>query len=365
MDTFFRTQTLLLLFIALCVVMTQAVASEAPKDAMPKVLRLIDFEVLRGNSANDVTGHWAAVKLPDSWREHQQTPFRYSWYRSVLDESNGVVDLQTPFAVYIPRVSMNVSVMVNGREIGNGGRFSEPISRNHGRPLLFFVPALAEDRRGPVVLTMQVSDNSWAFGYLGPVYVGAPNLLSAMYRQRNFWQVQLTTALALLMLIFSLASFALFVRRRKETHYFWFGAAMFLFAVDTFNVFVTDIPVGRKTWEIYSQEVIFAFAVAVIIFIHRFTQQGWKRAEPLLAVLLLVKPVMLLMVDVNWFFATSSAFNIVVIGYGLALAVLVVNSYMKTARFETGITALSGMILLAVAFLSGLFLVGAWHKMNT
>ena len=341
----------------------QGVAGERPIEPATKVLRLTQFEALR--SADDSrVGAPSAITLPDSWHEHQQTPFRHTWYRTSLDFKKDLPVVRHSFAVYIPRVSMNASVSINGREIGNGGRLSEPISRNHGRPLLFFVPAWAAEQSGPIYLTIHVADNSWAFGYLGPVYVGDAAVLGSMYRARDFWQVQLTTALALLMLIFSLTSFVLFTRRRKETHYFWFGAAMLLFAVYTFNVFVTDIPVERKIWEIYNQEVVFAFAVAVIVFIQRSTRQGWRRVETLLGMLLLIQPGVLLIVDASQLFAAASVFNLIVIVYGLALAVMVVIGYFKTASFESGVTALSGVVLLAVAFHTWLVQVGVFDPEN-
>jgi signal transduction histidine kinase len=310
------------------------------------VLRLTHFNVVRNNSGElDTNNPTEAIVLPDSWHEHHQTPFRNSWYRTDVTFGDG----NSPFAVYIPRASMNVSVAVNGKEIGNAGRFSEPISRNHGRPLLFIAPSWITNGSNAIDLTIRVTDNHWAFGYLGPVYVGDIATLTAMYQTREFWQVQLTMALALLMLIFSIASFALFMRRRNDKYYFWFGSAMFLFAVDTFNVFVIDIPTDRLNWEIYNQIVVYAFAVATIIFIHRFTRVGWQWIEPILGIILLLKLFTLHTVDIRYFFITASIFNLAVIGYGLILAVLVIRSYLRTSNFEAGITALSGLILLAVA----------------
>ena len=40
----------------------------------------------------------------------------------------------TAYAVYLPRVSMNAAVYVNGLLVGSGGSFDEPVARNCGQP---------------------------------------------------------------------------------------------------------------------------------------------------------------------------------------------------------------------------------------
>jgi len=346
---------------ALCIIILLAVCSGNLKAANNNVLRLTSFEVTRSNSDNfDSNTAPEPVTLPDSWHERQKTPFRNAWYRTQFRAD----DIQSPIAVYIPRVSMNASVTVNGKEIGNGGRFTEPISRNHGRSLFYIVPSWITQQSDIINLTIRVTDNSWAFGYLGPVYVGDAATLNSMYHTREFWQVHLTLALALLMLIFSIASLSLYVKRAKEKYYFWFSGAMLLFAVDTFNVFVIDIPTSRQTWEIYNQIVVYAFAVMTITFVHRFTHVGWKAIEPLLGAVLIIKLFVLIMLDVEYLFVAASAFNLLVIGYGLILAFLVIRSYLIKPRFETGVTALSGLILLAVASHTWLVQLGILNPEN-
>lgn len=344
-----------------CLPLLLAVFSANAYSSEQSVKRLTEFNVIRSiNDHYDKNQMAQSVTLPDSWHEKQNPPFRNSWYSAKIN----VADVRKPFAVYIPRVSMNVSVTVNGKEIGSGGQFTEPISRNHGRPLLFVAPAWLLQGDTVADLTIRVSDNLWGLGYLGPVYVGDLSTLTNMYHVREFWQVHLTLALALLMVIFSVVSFTLYAIRGKETHYVWFGLAMLLFAVDTFNVFVTNIPVERRAWEIYSQTIVYAFAVATIVFIHRFTQVGWKFVEPILGIILVIKLVTLLLVDVRDLFVIASIFNLVVISYGALLAVMVVRSYIKTSRYETGVTALAGLILLAVASHTWLVQFGIFNPEN-
>ncbi len=345
----------------MCMLMLLTVYPGNLKAADNNVLRLTSFDVIRSNNDNfDANRVPEPVTLPDSWRERQQTPLSNAWYRTEFKAG----DVASSFAVYIPRVSMNASVTVNGKEIGNGGHFTEPISRYHGRSLFYMVPDWVTQNSKIINLTIRVKDNSWAFGYLGPVYVGDTSTLSSMYHSREFWQVQLTLALALLMLIFSIASFFLYIRRAKEKYYFWFGGAMFLFAVDTFNVFVIDIPTERFIWEIYNQIVAYAFAVMTIIFVHRFTDVGWKGIEPILGIVLVVKLLVLMILDVKYLFVVASAFNFLVIGYGLILTFLVMRSFLKTSRFETGVTALSGLILLVVASHTWLVQLGIFDPEN-
>ena len=330
----------------LCVVILYVYSSSKINAKDGSILRLTHFDVVRSNSDSyDPKKPGESVTLPDSWREHQKPRIRNSWYRTQIELDS----TQKSFAVFIPRVSMNASVSINGNEIGNGGRFTEPISRNHSRPLLFVSPLAITEQDRNIDLAIRVSDNSWALGFLGPVYVGDTATLTSMYRKAEFWHVHLTIALALLMSIFSVASFALHFRREKEKFYFWFGLAMLLFAVDTFNIFIIDIPVSRHVWDIYHQMVIYTFAFATIVFIHRFTKIGLTYMEPVLGGVFVIKFIVLMLVDVNHLYFAGSIFNLMIISYGFLLAFLVTQSYFREARFETGVSALSGIMLLAVA----------------
>src|SRR5207244_3014148 len=79
---------------------------------------------------------WIAQTFPDNWSQTRRGIGGTVWYR--LDYR--IDDLTPAYAVYLPRVSMNAAVYVNGLQIGSGGSFNEPVSRNWNRPLYFLIP---------------------------------------------------------------------------------------------------------------------------------------------------------------------------------------------------------------------------------
>lgn len=348
-----KTITLdVLLAAALC---QTSVCLAAPGGAAKEPLQLTAFEVTRSdNDAYDTAAEWIPITLPDSWPDHRPLNRHNAWYRTTIKAGN----LRPPLAVYIPRHSMNLAVNINDVEIGNGGQFSEPIARNHGRPMLFQVPAVAINPNETITLTIRVTDNSWALGYLGPVYIGDAVTLAKMYRNNEFWNVHIPNSLAIVMLIFSIICFVIVYHRRQETFYFWFGAAMLFLAFDTFNVFINPIPVRRELWEVYNQTNIFAFAVATILFVHRFTGVGWVKMERLLWLLLAAKALILPFISTSWFFNVANMVNLIAIGYGAVLLFLIILHYLQSRSFESGLTASAGMILIGVALHTWLIQAG-------
>ena len=319
------------------------------------VFRLTQFEVARSNNETPPAARdYRPITLPDSW-QRSGADVRNAWYRTSVKIP---VDVST-LALYVPRLSMNIGVFIDGQSIGTGGQFTEPISRNHGRPMIFYLPEAVVENKTNFVLTIRITDNPWALGYLGPVFIGDAMVLTSQYRIREFLQVLLPAGLGLVMIVFALSSLYIFIRRPSETQYCWFALAMTLFSVDTFNVFVTSIPVTRIWWEIYVQTTIFAFATSLIIFVHRFTSTGWRRIESLLAVLLIMQIVVLSLSSEYYFYSIKNLFNMSIMMYGCFLTVLIVRRYLQTSSHEAGITALAGIILLALSVHTWLIHSGA------
>ena len=107
------------------------------------------------------------VTLPHDWlREHKK--YNEGWYRF-----NFFVDERprSLYAIYFPTVSQNAAVYLNGIEVGNGGSFSEPVSRNWPRPLIFPVaPELIQEDKNELLIQMVSSPSGR--GLLPGFYVG-------------------------------------------------------------------------------------------------------------------------------------------------------------------------------------------------
>lgn len=125
---------------------------------------------------------WEEVALPDRWNINHPATGGFIWYRLSLPIGSAPTE---PYAIYVPRVNMNLALYLNGQLIGDGGRFSEPVARNWNRALLFNVPASLL-RPGENLIHLRV------FGYrnsnsgLSEIMAGPASALAPHYERRHF-----------------------------------------------------------------------------------------------------------------------------------------------------------------------------------
>jgi signal transduction histidine kinase len=201
-----------------------------------------EFASLGGASPPGDDADWRATALPDDWQRDARAMVD-GWYRLRVRRS----DVATPCAVYLPTVHMNAAVWLNGRFLGSGGRFDEPVARNWNRPLLFGIPAglLGPDEN---VLLVRVKADRMEDGLLGPVYVGGADLLNSAYARRFFFKVTALRAIALSQGVLLLFLVALWARRRRDTVYGWFAAASLAWSLTWPNLLVVEIPFATRAW---------------------------------------------------------------------------------------------------------------------
>ncbi|MDH3685512.1 MAG: sensor histidine kinase [Myxococcales bacterium] len=222
---------------------------------------------------------WQHVRLPDEWRTRRPERSGFAWYRLEMP-ARKIGDER--LAVYLASVGMNAAVWVNGRPIGSGGSFEDPVARNFNRPLLFpFSRALLG--RGPDVLHVRLfCYDTPHHGYLGPVAVGPAEPLERAYSRRLFWQVrlaELATWLAVVMLAFVSA---IWLATGRQGLYGWFVLATGFWILNSLNYWVREPPVGTWSWERLVNAPIEGLAVALALWSHRLLGIRLPRVERVL-----------------------------------------------------------------------------------
>jgi signal transduction histidine kinase len=186
---------------------------------------------------------WHATTLPDDWQRNARAAAE-GWYRLRVRRAD---DGAVPWAVYLPTVRMNAALWLNGRFVGDGGRFEDPVARNWTRPLFFSVP-VGLLHPGENMLLVRVKADRVDDGLLGPIYVGPADVLRSAYARRFFFKVTALRAIALSQAVLLLFLVALWARRRHDTAYGWFAAASLAWSLTWPNLLVVEIPIAARAW---------------------------------------------------------------------------------------------------------------------
>lgn len=180
--------------------------------------------------------------LPDDWRRAPAGRLA-GWYALPFAVARAHDE---PWAVYLPAVSMNAAVYLDGELVGDGGRFAEPIARHWSRPL-FWPLAGAAPSAGEHVLHVRVQADLPDTGLLDRVYVGPVAVLEPLYARRYFLKVEAVWIVTLCLLIVGTFTGSLWFQWRDPS-YGWFAAAAFAWAGMHANLLVVDPPLGTLAW---------------------------------------------------------------------------------------------------------------------
>ncbi len=227
--------------------------------------------------------NWHHVALPHNW---DNAPYivqgREGWY--VFDYKLEREPKEI-WAIYLPRLSMNLAVYLNGALLNLGGSFDEPISRNWNRPLFFVIPEHML-HAGTNRFSIRLKAYPHSGGGLGRVYLGPMRVLERNYKW-HFRTFISTTIISCAMTVSLGLAMLLFWYLRKEPMFLWFALANFFSAFYLSNHFVQNIPVSRHVWEWLFHISIDAFSFCLMVFTHRWLEMDRKRWERALLVYVL------------------------------------------------------------------------------
>jgi signal transduction histidine kinase len=219
---------------------------------------------------------WQPMTLPDAWDSSRPDHQGYAWYRLRFDTP---ADWRAPLALYLPSVSMNAQVELNGQLLGLQGQMHEPVTRNFYTPLIFALPqAMLQPPGTPNELRILVMGYRLYRSGLGPVSVGPAAPLQAAWSVRRFWQNTGTLITSVLMLGLALAGALLWRRAPRARMYGWFTLAAAVWGVRNLNFVLTDNPFGNLWWNRASLAGAAAFVGLFALFTQDYSR--WMQRAP-------------------------------------------------------------------------------------
>jgi signal transduction histidine kinase len=243
---------------ALCVLLLRL-----PQPSPPSSYRLIDARASQSGAERVVT-------LPDRWRKPSSAE-EASVY--TLSFATGDVAPDHPWSVFVPRFMDRIVVAVNGAVIFDSGRDPQANRPTQNTPELVTIPApLLRD--GTNALTIRLLAWGPLGGFLDPVYVGPDEELRPAYEQRRLlfvtapvifsaWQAGLAAIVGIIWL-----------KRRHETFYGVFAAAMLLGFMQAFG---TVSPTLYSVWNTAVVASAALESVCVVLFVVTFLGFSWPR----------------------------------------------------------------------------------------
>ncbi len=227
--------------------------------------------------------NWSPQSLPDSWNKNHPD-VEQIWYRTHLTYESSGDEL---LGLYIPSVTHNAALYINGVWVGQGGPFNKPLSRHHNEPLLLsFSPQLLHV--GENRIDIRVATTFHDQGFLSELYFAPVTQLMDAYQLKYFVRVELIRWVTVALFLMGCITFSFWLARPQDTIYLILSMIMMVWGTHNFNLFVAEIPFSTPIWEALIMGTLGWAVILIVLFIQRYIGERDQRVELLLFVLALL-----------------------------------------------------------------------------
>jgi hypothetical protein len=219
---------------------------------------------------------WVDVTLPDDWSTRWPGFDGVVWYRLTWSQSAALDDV----ALYIEYLTLAGEIRVNGALLARDANLAEPLSRGWNIPRFLRLPPPLL-REGENTLLVRVSGLAQYQPGLGPVHVGAAAPLQANYQAARWLRQRLGFVSLGVGITLGLFFLVLWLMRRREVAYGWYGAQQLVWLPIAWNVVATS-PWPFATTDPYqnvTEVAVPLFAGCWTMFVLRFCERHWPRSE--------------------------------------------------------------------------------------
>jgi signal transduction histidine kinase len=262
------------LLICLLFLLVPAVATADPV----VVLRNAQFVRSDSNAPPADSAPWKFQPLPDNWDVEHPHSFGYAWYRLRFDLP---FQPEQPYAAYLSAFRNDGRIWVNGVYTGRTVPCAMPWS---GPPQIFTIPPTLL-HAGPntidLRLFVQQGDGGTASGQGGvsPVIIGDERSVRPQYELELYFRETGPEFSGILSAVLGLFMLSLWVQRRQETMYGYFGLVALLWAASTLYDFVSNPPIPIPEWLTVMYSLDHVLPVLLFVFALRYAGWRWPRIE--------------------------------------------------------------------------------------
>jgi len=277
------------------------------------------------------------VNLPD-WNSADTMNTTSLWYLLPIQRTS---DTSIKRAIYLPKISQNVEVFLNGKWLGNGGNMEEPITRNRNNSLLFSFDSSWLRAKNTIAIHLVGQYDSRT--YLGEVYIGSYDQLKNHAELNNHLRIDLAATITLCMLLTSILVSVLWIMRQSDTHYLCYGVFSVLWAFHDSNHFVRNIPIPLNLWETLMPLSFGIAMLGIAFFLHRTIGTYSKKIESILTKAVFLLAIPFCYQDLDWilFYAYQIWMPMITI-LGVYLFYFLYDVYKKTHEDHLILLLISG-----------------------
>ncbi len=288
--------------------------------------------------------HWNPVTLPDNWNLSHPDRGGIGWYQFTFFLDRPSHDL---WGIYLPRLSANAQVFVNGILVGSGGRMVEPISLNSFRPLLFPVPGRLL-HPGNNLLSIAILGYPNEMSGLESVQFGLFNELAPRLDHRYMLEVTTPITVCVLNISLALGLFLLWKHHRTKPLYLMLALGSLCSGIYTSSFFLTEIPVRHDLWLWFVYTLAMGFSFIILLVIHRFVRVKHPVLERWVGAYTLITPLLIALAGPSHYL---KLFGYMGVSYALISPYLF---YLVILHRKTGDKIESLLLLIVLLVLAGI-----------
>lgn len=289
---------------------------------------------------------WEPVTLPDSWNPVGREGiwlYRLGFELPASGPDNAATD---PMGLYLPRTGNRIRVSLNGHVVGAQGWYPGSLDDHGQRPHFFFLPAELL-RPGRNELGVEVQGEKARYAGLSTAQVGPAQVLLPLFRLREAGQVQGSSAIVLLAMVFAAISGALAWSRRDPLFILFSVACVCSVLRHTYGL-VVDPPLDYRWWSLIRDAAYAGYLGCLCAFSVRAL--GLHQAFlPWLNGALVVASVMLIPVHaLGRIHEARKLWLTLMVVYGAAISLLLIWNWYQRRGFRSGVMAAAGSLSLAL-----------------
>jgi len=228
----------------------QAAGQSTQTPAMPssQTITRAEFCMRPGlaDTVPDASCGWQTVELAKVW--HSPRPdaalvdawFKLHFHLDAVPERG--------LAMYTVAFNRSGRVFVNGSLLRELGAMSDPLPLNWNRAQYIVLPAIML-RAGDNEIEIQQRIHPTEGGWLAPVRLGSEEELRPVWQRRVFLQSDIVRLLGSCTLAIGLFMLGVWLGRRRDSMYFWFGCMALSWSVQSLDSYAEMPPLPSQLWD--------------------------------------------------------------------------------------------------------------------